>query len=1307
MTGGMALPRDAATPMQVGLIYESGLAGRVRANLEQVVVIAPAGEFDAPRLERAWVALAGQHDVLRLTLRPDPVAGLRLADGGVPRVVVVAHDWSRLSRAGQDAALADLLERDRAAGADPLAGRGWRVAFADLGARGVAMLWTIHHALIDGRSLALLLDALFDVLAGQDPPAPARGFAAFAAELAQVDKTAARDWFAAALPDGALRQGFARPPGPVLPMAHLRGRLAPDAAQALRLQAAAAGATMLNAVQAAWGLLLARWTGQAEACFGLVDSGRRLFDGFDGTAGCLISTLPQRIALDGAQPLPALLAQLRGQTLAMRDHAHASPGEIRRWIGAAGDLALFDTILMFAPGTLHQQLCARGKGWDNRQVSLHEEGTAAVTLAFYDGPEPLVELEYDPARLSADRAARALDHLLRLLRAMAFAAPDAPLAALDMLPPDETAALLRLAAPDHALPPALPCIATRFEAVAAERPGAPALRNAANGRVLSFRALDQAANALAGRLAAAGLGVGDVVAVALPRGAEFVVAILGALKAGCAFLPLDPEQPPALLRDLIGDAGARAVVAREGAPLAQAAALHLIPDPGAETARPPQRPAPDAGRPAYVIYTSGSTGRPKGVVGLCGALSAHADAVIAAYGLAHGDRVLQFAGLGFDVALEEIFPTLLAGATVILRDAGSAGSVTALLDLAEREAVTVLNLPASFWHVMAEDMAARDLPLPASVRLLVTGSERVNPRALAQWRAVAPGLPWINGYGPTEATVTATAYVLAPGAPLPDVGADVPADVPVGRPLGHARAVLRAFDGTLAPHGAEAMLWIGGPAVTGGYLGQPGLTAAAFGPDPWVPGGRLYRTGDMARWRGDGQLLFLGRRDRQIKLRGHRIDLHQIETALAGLPAVQQAHVAFEPDGEPGAEPRLLAWLVCDGDPQDTDLEPLRRALAQRLPAYMLPALVAVDSLPVGPNGKIATRALPRPMRAAQVSAPADGLEPGDSLALTIAQLMARALGLDFVPLTADFHALGGDSLLALRLVSMIEAHTGRSLRAIDLHGHPSPAALARLLRHGADGPRFIIPIQPLGDLPPFFAVHVLGHNEELFRPLAAALGPDQPVYGLSVGVPANLGEIDVQRTARVYFEEIQRHHPQGPLSFGAVSMAAYFAYELAQLLRAAGREVRVLAVLDAMGPDGRPSLRGPAKIAAHLRRFRERGFGHLAAIRRHRIDQIRHLREAARTAPGEINGYNLVAANVRAVETYVPLPYDGRLTIFRAGESFWDSPAAIASGLGWASVARGGMELYDLPGTHLSILHPGNVEVLADHLRRLLAQPG
>lgn len=1269
--------------MQQGLLLESSLASRPWANLEQIVVEAPCAAFDEGRLRLAWAALARRHDALRMRLVQD-------GQGHICQYVQPDPDVAlRVARRDPDQIEAFLAE-DRLIGVDPAIRPGWRVTLFSDPQRAI-MVWTIHHALIDGTSMALVLEELGLLLQGLPlGPPPSQSLSGFSAELPLQDKAAARAFFAAMFAaDAPPRSLVSSISGDTGRMALVAQSLTVSDSDALRAAVRGFGATLLNAVQLAWGLVLSRWTGQSTVGFGLVDSGRRLLPGLERTVGCLISTLPMQWQLDGATGLADALAGLRQTTVAMRQHAHASPTEVRRWAGLPGSAGLFDTIVMYAQASLPARMRALGGVWHDWTVRLIEEGVAPLTLAVADDPELHLLLEHDPTRVPAAQARQILDQVALLLTEMAHAPATRSLGALDMLAPQERAALVRLGQPDTPVPDVPISLAARFERVAVAQPDALAVIEGDSGQEFSFAAVDQAANALALRLHAAGIGKGDVVALHLPRGAAHVVSLLAVLKLGAAFLPLDPDLPKDWRAGLLAKAQAKALIAMAGSDLAHP--LRLVPDLADRQPVVPPRPQIDAETLAYVLFTSGSTGEPKAVRGLAGALSAHASATIAAYGLTAADRVLQFAGLGFDVALEEILPTLLAGATVVTRDPQTAGAVRACLDLIDRHRISVANLPASFWHVLVDELAALGQGVPATVRLMVTGSEPIRPSALRKWRALAPDVAWINGYGPTEATITATAFVLPGGVALPDSMEDVP----IGRPFGHAQVVLRTPDGSLTPRGGRGMLWIGGPAVAGGYLNDDARSAQVFTPNPFAPG-RLYCTGDQARWRPDGLLEFLGRQDRQIKLRGHRVDLNQIEQQLARLEGVRQVHVALADDGHP----QLLAWVL---HAPDRPIALIHKQARQILPAAMVPQLIGIETLPVGPNGKIDTRALPKPQ-----FVPTGGpVAPDDALTRSIAACMAEVLERDSVPSDASFSDMGGDSLLGLRLVSLIEQRTGHELLTADLHNSGTARALADLLQRGASRPRYTISIQPNGTKPAFFAIHVLGRHEDLFRPLSTALGPDQPFFGLSVGIPRNLDDINVEHTARLYFDEVQTFHPTGPVGLVAVSMAAYFAFELAQLLRAAGREVGVLAVLDAVGPDGRPPLVGRAKLRAHLQQVRKHGLWHFAQVLKNKFDRYREHREALRLIPDQINALNLIAANVCAVEFYRPQPYGGPLTVFRADRSFWDSPEALASALGWISVAQGGLQMFDLPGTHLSILESGNVDVLAGHLTRLMTGAG
>ncbi|MFV1462719.1 MULTISPECIES: non-ribosomal peptide synthetase [unclassified Phaeobacter] len=1373
------------TPMQQGLLYESAAAGRPWVNLEQIVVHLDA-EAPAPEaLQAAWQQVCARHPVLRSAVlwqgRPQPVLQVAPVAVAAAQVTVETEDWQGLGAEDQTARLERFLAEDRNRGCALEQAVSWRVLLARLGPERSVMVWTIHHVLVDGRSMAVVLEDVFAALSAGDLPAetaPVTGFDAFSPAVAEVSGRAeSRAFFQDHL------KGF-ETPNQIARLADLPADTPQDSSgrkrilqrhlpaelrRALMQRAGAVtategggAATLANMVHAAWGLLVARWSGRETALFGVTRSGRYLLEGCGRTVGCLINTVPLYLHLSGGETVDGLLARLRRDAVALRDHEHAALADMRGWCGLPGSVPLFDSMVMFERDSLNERMRSLGGAdpqtpWRHRRVELREEGAMPLTLAVYGDEQPLLMLEYDPEVLPGTQVERMLDHLCQLLQSLATAPAGMALRDLGMLPEAEVTQLVRQGRPDPALAQRLaremaaapPCMATRLEATAARMPDAPALQMAPEGAVLSHADLQARADQLAGVLQAQGAEAGDIIAICLPRSPEFIIAMLAVLKVGAAFLPVDPTYPAAVMAHMLEDSGTRLGIGGpdhgtvSGSDMSESAdqapqhetaltsnGLVWIP-PGAGQAQPrsaaPIRPAPDPARLAYVIYTSGSTGKPKGVRVPMRALLAHASAITAAFDLQASDRMLQFASLSFDVAIEEVLPSLLAGACVVLRAPDMIGAPGLFLDRVAALELTVLNLPTAFWHVLCDVMADSGRSLPPSVRLVIVGGEQVSPQALARWQQLAPGVRWLNGYGPTETTITCTLH--DPGGPV-----DAEEDVPIGRPTAHARAYVLAADGSLAPAGVAGDLWIGGLAVSDGYIGRPEDTARAFRPDPFAAeraAARIYRTGDRAAWRGDGTLAFLGRQDRQVKLRGFRIDLRHVEQVLERACPGVQALAAVR--GKDGPAAQLCCWVrgvAQTGDGQ-WDLGPLQQVVQRDLPAHMRPALVALAEFPRTAGGKIDMAALPAPEQAAgalglrlrrDAGAAVDTSAPPSPLARQLTEMMADILGQPDLAADDSFYDRGGHSLLAMRLIGRIEADLGQRLSLAALHLTPSPRALAAALEAEQNGeqtgapetpeghslPDHLVIIQDGAARPPLFGVHVLGRNEEFYRPLARALGPDQPVYGLSIGLLDDDTPTGVRTTAKMYLDEIQTHYPSGVVHLAAVSLGSYFAFELARQLLAAGRELGLVALFDAEGPAGRSRVQGRARLSAHLQLLRRMGPAYLRHIVGNRIDLLRNAVERRRLEQtgggGELTIDALIAANQQSVEHYAPEPLATPLTVFRAGDDLFDSSEGLAHGLGWAPVAEAGFELIEVPGSHLSILQPPNVQQLARHMARLMA---
>ncbi|MEU0587931.1 amino acid adenylation domain-containing protein [Streptomyces sp. NPDC006132] len=1047
------------SPTQEGMVFHALYDEHARDVYTGQLVIRLEGPLDQGRLRTAADALLARHANLRAAFRTQRSGRrVQVVAGGI-RTPWRATDLTGLPPAERQTAFEDLLARDRETRFDLARPPLLRVRLVAFGDRDHRLLISSHHLLWDGWSAPVLVRELFRLYtSGGDPAAlpPVRPYRDYLAWLSRQDRAAAEQAWRAAL-DGLDEPSLVAPEARDLPAGQPERHvveLSERETTALTATARANGVTVSTVLQGLWAVLLARHTGRLDVVLGATVSGRDAdVPGIESMVGLFINTLPVRVRLRPAEPLADLLRRVQSEQAALLGHQHLGLAGIQR---ATGQGLLFDTLLVFESYPIDDDGIACALGPDGprmTEVSVRDATHYPLTLTALPGDRLALTFSHQPAALDHATVTGIAAALHRLIRAFTEE-PDRPVGQLDTAPHEERHA----AAPDQrptvpheerraAAPDQRPTtVRDLFEEQAARTPLTPAVHH--GDTTLTFARLDAAADALAAALLARGAGPESVVAVALPRGPDLVTALLATLKAGAACMPVDPSYPPERIALMLADAHPRLVVSDQETARRLALDPESVCDPG-ETATAVPRPPLSPDHPAYVVFTSGSTGRPKGVLGTQRAL---ANRLAWGRTLTDGPAGVRVAKspISFIDGLTELLGALVAGEAVALADDGTTGDPTALAALASRHRATLLTAVPSLYATLVESAPPGSF---GSVRTWISSGEPLTTDLAHRLTARWPNARLVNLYGCSEAAGDSLAHVHADDESRAGRRDADPAEprrrtagtVPLGRPIAGTR--VHVLDPFLrpAPTGAVGELYLAGDGLARGYLNQPGRTAERFVADPFgPPGSRLYRTGDLARLRPDGTVEFLGRADQQVKIRGFRVEPGEIEAAARALPGVRAAAVVAREDGT--APRRLVAYVEPDtGAGRRPDPAGLRHALAERLPAHLVPAAVVVlEALPLTPSGKLDRRALPAPdfTRASTFDPPRT--EPEKALCA----LFAEVLGVERVGVHDDFFALGGDSIVSVRLADRAR-RAGLGLSPRDVFTHRTPAGLARSLPDG------------------------------------------------------------------------------------------------------------------------------------------------------------------------------------------------------------------------------------------------------------------
>ena len=1315
--------RFALSPLQEGLLYHSLRDPAAGLYVTQLNVVL-RGALDGRALRAAWQALTDRHDALRMRVDWRGVTTPHCVVEPAVDLPFTVTDWSSLPARDVDARWRDVRDRDVADGFDLQRAPLHRCTLIEVDDDRHLFTWTAHHIILDGWSHVVLMQEvlhLYRLLAAGAVPdlPPVPGFGAYVAWLGEQRADRADAYWRAALAgfDEPLRltadarSADASTPGTEAVAQHS----VEFADEPLTEYARARGLTLNTLVQAAIALTLAHHSGRTDVLYGATVSGRPSeIPRVESIVGPFINTLPVRLRIPWDRGVEAWLVDVQGQLQEMRDFEQVSLADLQRLTDVSPGEALFELLVAFQnyPSGIESQ----PSGIDVEAEPILERTGYPLTLLVEPGTPLRMRWIYAESRISRSAVQRLAADVRRVLLGL----PAAAQGSVRDWPVLERATLHTFESWNDTARAfdGAPLLHARFEARAAACPNDTAL--IFEGASVTYGDLDARANRIANGLRERGIGPERIVAVLGERSIELVAALLGILKAGGAYMPLDPEHPPARLEAILG-------ASRPDCLLAGADLVGLV-SPGwspiafdrAQTwAAQPQSPpqAPDqlaGGNLAYVIHTSGSTGAPKGVMISHEAIVNRIAWCQREDPMGPGHRVMHKTPLVFDVSVWELFWPLSTGATLVVARSNGHRDSRYIAELARREAIDVMHFVPSMLQVFLED--PRNAAGLESVRLVVCSGEALTDSLRAAFHA-ATDAQLLNLYGPTEAAVDVTQWRCR--------REDHGAPIPIGRPIANVITRVLGPGGTPCPIGVAGELHLGGVCLARGYLGRPDLTAKAFVPDLLAaePGARLYRTGDLARYRPDGAIDFLGRIDSQVKVRGQRIELQEIEEVLREHPGVRDVVVVARRAAT--ADVGLVAYVV--GDAQDS--ASLRAAVAERLPAAMVPErFVRIDLLPHTTSGKIDRRALVAADLSSSEGSSGEPAPPLDALEIEIGEVWSEVLGVERIGRGQHFFLdLGGHSLLALRLLGRAAARWPEVPDLATFLADPTIEGMAAAIRAVAPATAGVVRMNARGSRRPLFIVHPGLGSALCFVELARALGGDQPLVafqapGLEGDAPA---EDDLVALARRHVAALRAEQPSGPYLLAGYSFGGIVAFEMARQLEEKGGEVEQLIVLDTLAPvsggDSRV-LVDDARLLADIAITLERYAGVAPSVQSRDLkaltpdEQLRWVqqrlveRRVLEDGADVLRLDRMLAVSRAAVVAragYDPEPYRGALTLVRCEDPTDDEVEGVAPDLlcdptlGWSSWCSS-VSVSRVPGGHVSLMRQPAVGCIVDLIASL-----
>jgi amino acid adenylation domain-containing protein len=1155
-----------------------------------------------------------------------------------------------------------------------------------------------QHAILDGWSLALLVTELM-TSCGQrvtqrhslPTPSPMTMRDYVALERLAIDDHETKEFWAGVLRE---RSFTALPRWPEITpgdQGNLRLPIAPDVSAALSRYTREEGLPLRSVLLAAHVAVLRFVSGDCDICTGLVTHGRPEAAGGGEVLGLFLNTVPFRMHVGDSSSWHRLIRRTFEAEAAMMKHRRYPLAQMHRDHLKAGE-SLFEVAFDFRNFHVYESLPSDGDLGVTGQDFFERNNFPLTVNANTTQAELTLKFNFDPRQFPAAQ----IDQLAGYYEAALASIARDPRARIELDTLLSPAARKTLVEDWNDTDAPIPS-RTVDQLIRAQADRAPdAVAITYGNQVLRYSELMARADALQARLIEQGVQRGQLVGIFLHRSLDAVVAMLAVMGAGAAYLPMDPRYPAGWMRQIVDDSGVGLVLtcrslADETTPLGSD--VMYVDDTEAGPAIRAASVPHHHDDLAYVIYTSGSTGRPKGVMVRHGSVVNVLRSVADLTGASQHDVVLATTSLSFDIAALEIFMPLMIGARLVVADDLLLDPQGVVATLTTRPTLMQAT-PAGWRQILADDLA-----LPADMKVLCGGEAL--PDDLARNLGSRFSQVW-NVYGPTETTIWSSAD------PISET--DTPT---LGRPLANTQLYV-LDESALVPAATPGQLWIGGAGLARGYLGQPALTADRYRPDPYArqPGARMYSSGDVVRRLPDGRIEFLGRADHQVKLHGHRIELGEIETAILTHASVTETAVVLQDDGD--GDRRLIAYVVLNPDvrpPSDP-----RGYLAAKLPRYMVPSVFLVlDVMPLTANGKLDRRLLPRAGRGRPVLARTP-TPPRDDLERNIATVWADTLRFEAIGIYDDFFDLGGDSLLALRLLAKLRRELSAEVPAAVLFERGTVAAVAESIRSGSQartGPA--ICLHPSGSAAPVFCVHPLGGHVFSYRDLAAHLGAaGHPFYamqapGLESGEPMD----SIAGLAAHYLNAVRAVQPRGPYLLTGWCMGGVVAYEMACQLAAVGESTDLMAIISANANEPVPEAyaRDEGKLLLNVvygGRLELRPEDLAGLTSEERLNAVFTAAKGASDVRQDIMTREqlrritrLYQVHAEASLSYEPGQLDSDVVLYRPSEGHEGAPPD----LGWAKFVRGQLEIETINGTHYTLLGGPNGEVLAERILARIAR--